>query len=326
MRSDHRRGRCVVRAQQRRPRHPLRHLVRCHPDRARLAASSSPRPLEILLARSYPTHRRTRTRCARTVAARPSDRSERVGDPPPGPSWRVVSRAYAPSSVRRGVRLTAPPLIGGHRSPRGLIHDAVGGGIRDVDGAGSRAHRWGSPRRGIYRADAHTVSRRGVATTQSPGPRPTPGARPRSPTRHRDRTGSRSAPGRRCRLAEKPTSRRVDRLVSRVPEDPHLCASVRRCLPSPPLWTSPCVSDIGQDTPFVNMSDSTSGVCRSVWLQRDTELVARSPLRGSCVSDVGRVDPSYSSSLASIHSLYTPSGTAPQPVHTTVLPPLETQS
>jgi len=35
------------------------------------------------------------------------------------------------------------------------------------------------------------------------------------------------------------------------------------------------------------------------------------------------VDPSDSSSLAPIHSLYTQSRTAPQPVHTTVLPPLQ---
>jgi hypothetical protein len=45
------------------------------------------------------------------------------------------------------------------------------------------------------------------------------------------------------------------------------------------------------------------------------------PARGTCVSDVSRVDPSDSSSLAPIHSLYTPSRTAPQPVHTTVPPP-----
>ena len=41
------------------------------------AASNSARPRETLVARSYPAHRRTRTRCARIVAARPPDRSER---------------------------------------------------------------------------------------------------------------------------------------------------------------------------------------------------------------------------------------------------------
>jgi hypothetical protein len=61
---------------------------------------------------------------------------------------------------------------------------------------------------------------------------------------------------------------------------PYLCVSVRRCLPSPRLWTSPCVSDIGQDTPFVNMSDSTSGVCRSVWLQRRYRIGCEVPAPG----------------------------------------------
>ncbi len=85
---------------------------------------------------------------------------------PRGPSWRVLSRLRPQQRPTWGEANVA--LDRRHGNPRGLIHDAVGGGVRVVDGAGIRAHRRGSPRRGIYRPDACTVSRRGVATTSPP--------------------------------------------------------------------------------------------------------------------------------------------------------------
>jgi hypothetical protein len=63
----------------------------------------------------------------------------------------------------------------------------------------------------------------------------------------------------------------------------------------------------------------------SVWLQRGTKLVARSPFGGHALLILVRADPSDSPSLAPTHSLSTQSRIHPQPVHTTVLPPPQTR-
>lgn len=53
-----------------------------------------PRPRETLVARSYLASHRIRPRSARTVAARPPDRSERIGGPTPG---TLVARPVTPT-------------------------------------------------------------------------------------------------------------------------------------------------------------------------------------------------------------------------------------
>jgi hypothetical protein len=182
VRCDHRRWGCVVLAQHRRPRHPLRHLVRCHPDRACLVRHRVPSGCGRLW-------RHVRPRPTARPGPGVSDLSQqghgaglkRSVVPSPGDPRGASRHVPTPQQRLTWGGLTSPPLIGEHGHRRVLIHDAVGSGVRVVDGAGIRAHRWGSPRRGIYRPDACTVSRRGVAAT-SPGPRQASGVRSRSPT------------------------------------------------------------------------------------------------------------------------------------------------
>src|SRR5947209_13463459 len=98
-------------------------------------------------------------------------------------------------------------------------------GLALLLGPGIRAHRRGSPRRGIYRPDAHTVSRRGVATISLPAqdrhPASTQGHRP----------GAVTVPGRGpLRVAgagwqrSRPPAVRSDS-VRRLPEELYLCVS-----------------------------------------------------------------------------------------------------
>ena len=107
-------------------------------------------------------------------------------------------------------------------------------------------------------------------------------------------------------------------------EKPYLCIS--GALPAIAIaiaadLTPPCVGDVGQDSPFGDMRRPTGRVCRSAWLQRETEIGLLHPVRGSGAADVGRADPSDSPSLAPTHSLYTQSRIHPQAVHTTVMLP-----
>jgi hypothetical protein len=86
---------------------------------------------------------------------------------PRGPSWRVPVTCLRPQRPTWGA-VNVAVRDRQHGNWRGLIRDAVGCGVRLVDSAGIPTHRCGSPRRGIYRPDACTVSRRGVATTRLP--------------------------------------------------------------------------------------------------------------------------------------------------------------
>lgn len=98
-------------------------------------------------------------------------------------------------------------------------------------------------------------------------------------------------------------------------------ASAGRCVPLSSPWTSLCAGDIGQDSPFVNMSRPTSAAFRCAWLQRDTELVARFPLGGRVLlmlaGWIRRIPRRWTPSTVCAHN----PAAAPQPVHTTVLPP-----